>query len=118
MLEVAGLYKRFGGFTAVSYVSFKVEDGEILGLIGPNGSGKTSLFNAITGAFPIDAGSIRFNGVEISKLLAGEIARAGIIRTFQVPRIYQRMSAHANLLISASIRTASFARPARGCPRT
>ncbi|HCL62258.1 MAG TPA: ABC transporter ATP-binding protein, partial [Rhizobiales bacterium] len=47
----------------------------------------------------IDAGSIRFNGVEISKLLAGEIARAGIIRTFQVPRIYQRMSAHANLLI-------------------
>ncbi len=109
MLELAHVTKAFDGVVANDEVSLSVKQGAIVGLIGPNGSGKTSLFNAITGAFTIDAGSIRFNGVEISKLLAGEIARAGIIRTFQQPRIYQRC-AHANLLISASIRTASFAR--------
>jgi ABC-type branched-subunit amino acid transport system ATPase component len=109
LLELAQVTKAFGGVVANDGVSLSVKQGTIVGLIGPNGSGKTTLFNAITGAFPIDAGSIRFNGNEISKLLAGEIARAGIIRTFQQPRIYRRMSAHANLLVSASIRTASFA---------
>ncbi len=82
--------------------------GSIVGLIGPNGSGKTTLFNAVTGAFPIDSGSIRFKGQEISKLLAGDIARAGIIRTFQQPRIYREMSVDANMLVSAAIRRASF----------
>ena len=109
MLELAQVTKTFGGVVANDGVSLSVKQGAIVGLIGPNGSGKTTLFNAITGAVPIDAGSIRFNGKEISKLVVGEIARAGIIRTFQQPRVYRRMSAHANLLVSASIRKASFA---------
>ncbi|HXO02257.1 MAG TPA: ATP-binding cassette domain-containing protein, partial [Stellaceae bacterium] len=62
MLEVGGLYKRFGGFTAVNNVSFKVEEGEILGLIGPNGSGKSTIFNMLSGTLSPSAGSIRFHG--------------------------------------------------------
>jgi branched-chain amino acid transport system ATP-binding protein len=84
MLELDGVTKAFGGILANDRVSLRVEQGAIVGLIGPNGSGKTTLFNAITGAFPIDSGAIRFKGREISKLLAGEVARAGIIRTFQL----------------------------------
>jgi ABC-type branched-subunit amino acid transport system ATPase component len=109
MLELDGVTKAFGGILANDRVSLRVERGAIVGLIGPNGSGKTTLFNAITGAFPIDSGSIRFKGREISKLLAGEVARAGIIRTFQQPRIYRDMSVAANMLVSAAIRRASFA---------
>jgi len=105
MLELSSVTKTFGGVVANCEVSLSVKQGAIVGLIGPNGSGKTTLFNAVTGAFPIDAGSIRFKGNEISKLLAGDIARAGIIRTFQQPRIYPRMSTEANMLVSASIRT-------------
>jgi branched-chain amino acid transport system ATP-binding protein len=108
MLELDGVTKSFGGILANDRVSVRVEQGTIVGLIGPNGSGKTTLFNAITGAFPIESGSIRFKGQEISKLLAGEIARAGIIRTFQQPRLYRDMSVAANMLVSAAIRHASF----------
>ena len=90
-----------------------MEQGAIVGLIGPNGSGKTTLFNAIAGAFPIDSGSIRFKGDEISTLLAGEIARQGIIRTFQQPRIYREMSVAANMLVSAAIRRCIFCRSVR-----
>lgn len=109
MLELDDVTKAFGGILANDRVSLRVERGAIVGLIGPNGSGKTTLFNAITGAFPIDSGAIRFKGQEISKLLAGEVARAGIIRTFQQPRIYRDMSVAANMLVSAAIRCASFA---------
>ena len=66
MLEVNGLIKRFGGFTAVNNVSFKVDQGEILGLIGPNGSGKSTIFNMLSGFFPPTAGSIRFQGRELA----------------------------------------------------
>jgi branched-chain amino acid transport system ATP-binding protein len=109
MLELDGVTKSFGGILANDQVSVRVKPGAIVGLIGPNGSGKTTLFNAVTGTFPIDAGSIRFKGQDISKLLAGDIARAGIIRTFQQPRIYRQMSVAANMLVSAAIRRASFA---------
>ena len=68
MLVVEGLVKRFGGFTAVSNVSFKVDQGEILGLIGPNGSGKSTIFNMLSGTFPPSAGSITFEGHEIAGL--------------------------------------------------
>jgi branched-chain amino acid transport system ATP-binding protein len=110
MLELAGVTKTFGGVVANDTVSLTVEEGAIVGLIGPNGSGKTTLFNAITGAIPIDAGSIRFKGREISALLAGDIARAGIIRTFQQPRIYARMTALDNMLVSAGARATRFGR--------
>lgn len=109
LLELADVTKSFGGILANDRVSLRVEPGSIVGLIGPNGSGKTSLFNAITGVFPIDSGSIRFRGEDISKLLAGEIARAGIVRTFQQPRIYRAMSVAANMLVSAAIRRTAFA---------
>lgn len=109
MLDLVAVTKSFGGVRANDHVSLRVARGSIVGLIGPNGSGKTTLFNAITGVFPIDSGSIRFKGDEISKLLAGEIARGGIIRTFQQPRIYPRMSVAANMLVSSAIRRAPFA---------
>jgi branched-chain amino acid transport system ATP-binding protein len=109
MLELSGVTKTFGGVIANDAISLSVPQGAIVGLIGPNGSGKTTLFNTITGAYLIDAGSIRFKGREISALLAGDIARAGIIRTFQQPRVYTRLSALDNMLVSASVRAAPFA---------
>ena len=85
MLAVSGLTKRFGGFTALNAVSFEVGEGEILGLIGPNGSGKTTAFNCISGALPRTAGSIRFRGEEIAGLTPDAICHWGIVRTFQIP---------------------------------
>jgi branched-chain amino acid transport system ATP-binding protein len=76
MLELEDVTKAFGGVVANAKVSLRVEQGAVVGLIGPNGSGKTTLFNAITGVHPIDAGSIRFKGTEIAALMTGEIARA------------------------------------------
>ena len=108
MLELTNVTKAFGGVVANDAISLSVEEGAIVGLIGPNGSGKTTLFNAITGALPIDAGSIRFKGREISTLLAGDIARAGIIRTFQQPRVYARITALDNMLVSAGARATRF----------
>jgi ABC-type branched-subunit amino acid transport system ATPase component len=106
ILQVRDLTKSFGGVVANDAISLDVPKGAIVGLIGPNGSGKTTLFNAIAGAFPIDRGSICLKGNEVSTKLTAEIARAGLIRTFQQPRIFSRMSALDNMLVSASIRQA------------
>ena len=100
ILEVAGATKRFGGVVANNAVSLTVPAGAITGLIGPNGSGKTTLFNSIVGFHPIDGGSIRFEGSEISRLRVPEIARLGLIRTFQQTRVYRAMSCVDNMLIS------------------
>src|SRR5665213_4348411 len=78
VLEVEGLVKRFGGFTAVNKVSFKVDQGEILGLIGPNGSGKSTIFNMISGTLVPSAGSIRFAGTELAGLSPHRIINGGI----------------------------------------
>ncbi len=102
LLEVATVSKSFGGVVANRDISLRVEPGEIVGLIGPNGSGKTTLFNSIVGYHPIDSGSIRFAGREISHLRVAEIARLGLLRTFQQTRIYRKMSCLENMLISAS----------------
>ena len=102
LLEVARVSKSFGGIVANRDISLRVEPGEIVGLIGPNGSGKTTLFNSIVGYHPIDSGSIRFAGREISRLRVAEIARLGLLRTFQQTRIYRKMSCFENMLISAS----------------
>ncbi len=101
MLEVRQVSKSFGGIHANRAVSLTVPDGAIVGLIGPNGSGKTTLFNCIVGFHPIDDGSVRFAGREISRLPVPSIARLGLIRTFQQTRVYGRMSCLANMLISA-----------------
>jgi branched-chain amino acid transport system ATP-binding protein len=104
ILEVEALTKTFGGVVANDRISLEVPQGTIVGLIGPNGSGKTTLFNAITGAHLIDAGRVRFQGREISTLLTQAIARRGLIRTFQQPRVYRRMTAADNMLLSTNVR--------------
>ena len=101
MLEVSELSKRFGGFLAVNGVSFAVRPGEILGLIGPNGSGKTTTFNLIAGSLPPTAGSIRFEGGEIAGLAAHEVCRRGIGRTFQIPRPFRKLSLRDNATLAA-----------------
>ncbi len=100
MLEVAGLTKRFGGFIAVNNVSFKVDQGEILGLIGPNGSGKSTIFNMLSGTFPPTAGSIRFDGRELAGALPHRIIHRGIGRTFQIPRPFKRLSIFENVVLA------------------
>jgi len=100
IIEVRNVTKAFGGVVANQNVSLKVEPGGITGLIGPNGSGKTTLFNSIVGQHPIDAGSIQFEGREISHLSVQQIARLGMLRTFQQTRIFAKMDCIQNLLIS------------------
>ncbi|QQS12129.1 MAG: ABC transporter ATP-binding protein [Rhodospirillales bacterium] len=100
MLIVDGLVKRFGGFTAVNNVSFKVEQGEILGLIGPNGSGKSTIFNMLSGTLPPTAGSIRFLGREIGGVAAHRIINRGIGRTFQIPRPFKRLTIFENVALA------------------
>jgi branched-chain amino acid transport system ATP-binding protein len=103
LLDVQSVSKRFGGVVANKNISLRVNKGEIVGLIGPNGSGKTTLFNSIVGYHPIDGGSIRFAGKEISALRVPEIARLGLLRTFQQTRIYPRMTCVENLVVSRPI---------------
>jgi branched-chain amino acid transport system ATP-binding protein len=101
MLSVDGLTKRFGGFLAVSQVSFEARQGEILGLIGPNGSGKSTTFNLIAGNLRPSAGSVRFSGTEIAGLAAHTICRQGIARTFQIPRPFRKLSLIENVTLAA-----------------
>ncbi|MFN7000100.1 MAG: ATP-binding cassette domain-containing protein, partial [Elioraea tepidiphila] len=101
MLTVTDLTRRFGGFTAVSRVSFNLEQGEILGLIGPNGSGKSTTFNMIAGMLRPSEGSIRFQGEEIGGLKPVEICHRGIGRTFQIPRPFRRLSILENVVTAA-----------------
>ncbi|HEX2199550.1 MAG TPA: ABC transporter ATP-binding protein [Burkholderiales bacterium] len=99
LLQVKGISKHFGGFTALSDVSIDIAPGERFGLIGPNGSGKTTLINCISGALRNDGGSIRFEDVEISGLPAYKRTRRGIARSFQLPRPFHSMTVLENLLV-------------------
>ena len=99
LLEVQGVSKHFGGFTALAEVSVSIRSGERFGLIGPNGSGKTTLINCISGAFLNDTGTIRFDGQEISRLPAYRRTRLGIARSFQLPRPFSSMSVLENLIV-------------------
>ena len=100
MLVVEGLVKRFGGFTAVNKVSFKVDQGEILGLIGPNGSGKSTIFNMLSGTLAPSSGSIKFQGKEIGGSPPHRIINAGIGRTFQIPRPFKRLTIFENVALA------------------
>jgi branched-chain amino acid transport system ATP-binding protein len=100
VLEVSGLTKRFGGFIAVSNVSFSVGEGEILGLIGPNGSGKSTIFNLLSGTLTPTAGSIRFLGHEIGGAPPYRIINQGIGRTFQIPRPFRRLTIFENVALA------------------
>jgi ABC-type branched-subunit amino acid transport system ATPase component len=108
IIQVDNVTKTYGGVVANSDISLKVKKGGITGLIGPNGSGKTTLFNSIVGYHPIDAGSIQFEGKEISTLQVQEIARLGLLRTFQQTRIYAKMDCVQNMLISMPHRKQGF----------
>ncbi|MBK5103428.1 MAG: ABC transporter ATP-binding protein [Burkholderiales bacterium] len=108
LIEVKNVSKSFGGVVANHEVSLTVAEGRITGLIGPNGSGKTTLFNSIVGYHPIDAGSIKFEGKEISELNVQKIARLGMVRTFQQTRIYGKMNCVDNMRISIAHRNAAW----------
>ncbi len=99
LLQVKGLFKSFGGVTAVANVSFDLHKGETLGIIGPNGSGKTTLVNLITRFVKQDLGEVFFKGRRISRLKAYKIAEMGIVRTFQIMRPFYTLPAFKNLII-------------------
>jgi branched-chain amino acid transport system ATP-binding protein len=99
ILEVDALSKRFGGFVALDAVSLHLGEGERLGLIGPNGSGKTTMINCISGALKSDGGAVIFKGRDVTRLPAYQRVRLGITRSFQIPRPFRSMSVLENLLI-------------------
>jgi len=99
LLEVRGVVKRFGGFTALNNISLDVKPGERFGLIGPNGSGKTTLINCISGALAADGGRILFEGSDIGALPPHRRTRLGIVRSFQIPKPFTSMTVLENLHI-------------------
>ncbi len=99
LLEVEGLSKHFGGVTAVDACSLSLQPGSITGLIGPNGSGKTTVFNLITGFISRDAGDVRLNSQSIAGLGPDRIYSLGIARTFQLARVFPRLTALENMLV-------------------
>jgi branched-chain amino acid transport system ATP-binding protein len=105
VLELTQVTKRFGGLVALNAVSLRVEEGEIRGLIGPNGSGKTTLFNVITGYGAATSGRVEFQGRDLSRCQAHDIARAGIARTFQHIELFKGMTVLETVLTAAQCRT-------------
>lgn len=99
ILEIHDVRKSFGGVHALAGCGFSVEEGEIVGLIGPNGSGKTTLFNTIVGYLPLDGGRILYRGEDVTGLPPYQIARKGIGRTFQVTRIFPKMTLLENVTL-------------------
>jgi branched-chain amino acid transport system ATP-binding protein len=99
--EIKNLVKQFGGLTAVNDVSFEVEKGQIFGLIGPNGSGKTTIFNLISSYYPLTSGNIMFKGKDISGFKTYKTCKAGIGRTFQVVKPLGRLSVLDNVIAAA-----------------
>jgi ABC-type branched-subunit amino acid transport system ATPase component len=108
LLETRDLSKRFGGLVANDKVSLAVEAGEIRGLIGPNGAGKTTLANLITGIYAPTSGEIRLEGRSLVGLKPHEIARQGLLRTFQVCRIFGNLTVRENLLLPYLAREREF----------
>ena len=118
ILELTRVTKRFGGLVANSDVNLSVPRGAIVGLIGPNGAGKSTLFNLIAGAYRPTAGSIRFNGLDVTKLSAPQRCNLGIARTFQVPRSFDSMSVLENVIVGAFVRASSSAAARRAALQT
>jgi ABC-type branched-subunit amino acid transport system ATPase component len=100
LLEGRGVTKRFGGLVAVNNVDFAVYPGEIVGLIGPNGSGKTTLLDCLSRVQSINEGRVFFNGTEITTLKPHKVAHLGMSRTFQVIRVYRKLTVLENMLVS------------------
>ncbi len=104
LLELKGLSKRFGGLVAVNDLSFEVHAGEVVGLLGPNGSGKTTAMNLVSGALAPSAGEVRFAGRRISGLPSHQIARLGVARTFQLVRVLGGMNCRDNVAAGLAFR--------------
>jgi branched-chain amino acid transport system ATP-binding protein len=102
LLSVDHLVKRFGGFRALDGVSFALDAGEVLGLVGPNGSGKTTCINTISGLYPPDGGAVRFAGQTLGGLPPHRRARLGINRTFQSPRPFASLTVRQNVALAAA----------------
>jgi len=103
ILEARGLQKSFGAVTAASDISVSIEKDSVVGLIGTNGAGKTTFINMITGYLKPDAGSIRFEGRDITALAPREITRLRICRSFQIPQLYQSLTAHGNMMVALGV---------------
>jgi ABC-type uncharacterized transport system ATPase subunit len=104
VLEARGLVKEFGGLRAVNGVDVTLKRGELRCVIGPNGAGKSTFFKLLTGQLKPTAGTVRFKGLDVTRLHPHEIARAGIGIKFQVPRVYEALSVAENLWLSARFR--------------
>jgi ABC-type branched-subunit amino acid transport system ATPase component len=105
MLEADNIIQDFGGIKAVNNLSFKLHEKEILSIIGPNGAGKTTLFNLISGIYPPTSGAIRFEGADITGLKPHKVVKAGIARTFQNLRLFNKMSVFDNARVGRFCRT-------------
>jgi neutral amino acid transport system ATP-binding protein len=114
ILEVSGLTKRFGGVAAVDGCTRAVERGTITGLIGPNGSGKTTVFNLVTGYLSADAGTVSFAGSTVTRPEPARMYRRGLSRTFQQPRVFAGLTALENLVVSAGRSRAAMFTPRLG----
>lgn len=101
LLQVQDLVKRFGGFTALAGVSFHLQPGEVLGLVGPNGSGKTTCINVISGLYAPDGGTVQYGGRSIGGEKPHSLAKAGINRTFQSPRPFLSLTVRENVELAA-----------------
>jgi len=107
ILQSHDLVKSFGGVTAINHLSLEVEKGTVFGIIGPNGSGKTTFFNLVTGMYPVTSGKVTFNNRVITGLRPHQIAELGIGRTFQIPAPFTKMTVLENVMVSTFIRTSS-----------
>ena len=102
ILEIQGLSKKFGKVVTAEDVTLSVEAGRALGVVGPNGAGKSTLLSLITGVLPADAGTISFEGKDITHMSAGKRSESGIARTFQIPRPFVDMTVFENVYVGAA----------------
>src|ERR1700743_611903 len=111
ILNVSNLVKRFGGFHALDGLSFHVVPGEILGLVGPNGSGKTTAINVISGLYAPDGGEIVFDAASIGGVASHKLVHRGINRTFQVPKPFLSLTVRQNIEVALAYGRAAVAPP-------
>jgi branched-chain amino acid transport system ATP-binding protein len=113
IFEAKNVFKNFGGLQATSDLSFDIHRGEFLGIIGPNGSGKTTLFNLMTNFIAPSGGNMWWKGEKIAGLRPDALARKGIVRTFQITRVFPRLSIYQNLVIGHHLQHGGFKDPRR-----
>ena len=107
LLRTEALTKAFGGLLAVNTVNFELAEGEVTAIIGPNGSGKTTFFNVLSGILPATAGKVFFKGEDVTRLKAHAMTGRGMARTFQNIRLFQSLTAHDNVVVGRYSRTQS-----------